>query len=396
MLLDKVLQRIIREGNLSVEYAAGHVRRYGNGTGPSVRIRFHDPRAEFAAGLWPRLKIAEAYVDGRMTIEEGTLSEFLYTTGRNLVSVDQGAIATLVRLLGASVNLVATYNPIGRAQRNVAHHYDLDRAFFTTFLDKDLQYSCAYFRNPDDDLETAQHDKKEYIARKLRLEPGLRVLDIGSGWGGLAIHLAQHHGCSVLGVTLSQEQYAVSRERVADAGLEDLIEIRLLDYRLLSEQFDRIVSVGMFEHLGKAHFDEYFRKLKTLLADDGVALVHTIGRMGTPEPISPWMRRYIFPGAYLPTMSEITGAVEKQWLWVNDFEIWRQHYANTLLHWNRRFQENRDKIARIYDERFCRMWELYLIGCEMSFRIQELCVFQVQLSKRNDIVPLTRDYLYQY
>jgi cyclopropane-fatty-acyl-phospholipid synthase len=330
-----------------------------------------------------------------MTIEKGTLKDFLYVVGHNLVVQQGGMLQRISRRLQNVVNFAATYNPVGKAQKNVAHHYDLNGEFFELFLDSDKQYSCAYFETPDTDLETAQVAKKAHVAKKLRIEPGMKVLDIGSGWGGLGLYLAQNYDCDVTGVTLSVEQHKVSNQRARDAGIDDRVRFELKDYRHLDQRFDRIVSVGMFEHVGPRHYDEFFAKVKDLLKDDGIAMIHTIGRMGTPEPISPWMRKYIFPGAYLPTLTEITRPIEKQWLWLTDFEVWREHYADTLLRWHERFMANRDKVRALYDEKFCRMWEMYLLGCEMGFRIQELCVFQIQLARKIDTVPRSRAYLYR-
>lgn len=395
MLLHLLLKYLIQSGSLELERPDGVVHRYGDGTGQPVRIKFHNSRAMNRAALWPRLRIGEAYVDGTMTIEQGNLHDFLYVVGRNLAAQQDGLPQRVSRFCQNLLNLVETYNPIGRAQKNVAHHYDLNGEFFGLFLDSDKQYSCAYFETPETDLESAQIAKKAHIAKKLRIEPGMKVLDIGSGWGGLGLYLAQNYDCDVTGVTLSVEQHKVSNERAREAGISDRVRFELKDYRLLEDRYDRIVSVGMFEHVGPRHYDEYFAKVKALLKDDGIAMIHTIGRMGTPEPISPWMRRYIFPGAYLPTLTEITRPIERQWLWLTDFEVWREHYADTLLRWHERFQANRDKVLALYDEKFCRMWELYLLGCEMSFRIQELCVFQVQLARKIDAVPRTRAYLYR-
>lgn len=395
MLLHLLLRRLIQVGYLEMEQPDGRVHRYGDGSGDPVRFKIHRPDLLWKAALQPRLRIGEAYVDGDMTLTQGTLQDFLYLMGRNLSLRDGMPCQRMIRLLQRVMNLVDTYNPVGRAQQNVSHHYDLNGAFFDLFLDSDRQYSCAYFATPDTDLESAQLAKKAHIAKKLCIEPGMKVLDIGSGWGGMGLYLAQNYDCDVTGVTLSVEQHKLSNQRAAAAGIADRARFNLMDYRHLTDRFDRIVSVGMFEHVGPHHYDEYFTKVKDLLTSDGVALIHTIGRMGEPEPISPWMRKYIFPGAYLPSLSELARAVERRWMWISDVEIWREHYADTLLRWNDRFQENRAKVRALYDERFCRMWELYLLGCEMSFRIQELCVFQIQLTRKIDTLPRTRDYMYR-
>jgi cyclopropane-fatty-acyl-phospholipid synthase len=287
------------------------------------------------------------------------------------------------------------WNPAGRAKRNVAHHYDLSGELYDLFLDDDKQYSCAYFARPDMTLEAAQAAKKAHIAGKLMIEPGMRVLDIGCGWGGMGLTLARDYGARVLGVTLSEEQHKIATRRAQEAGLEGQVEFRLTDYRNVDETFDRIVSVGMFEHVGVPHYREYFRNVNDKLSEDGIALIHTIGRTNPPGATSPWITKYIFPGGYIPSMSEVLTAVEKEGLWSTDVEVWRLHYAETLRHWHDRFQANRDRAREIYDERFCRMWRYYLVASELTFRLHHQCVFQFQLAHRQDAVPLTRDYLYR-
>jgi cyclopropane-fatty-acyl-phospholipid synthase len=287
------------------------------------------------------------------------------------------------------------YNPIGKAQQNVAHHYDLSRDLYELFLDEDLQYSCAYFENGDETLEEAQAKKKRHLAAKLRLQDGQRILDIGCGWGGLALDLARRANVEVLGVTLSEEQHAVAVQRAKAAGLEGRVRFELRDYRQVTGPFDRIVSVGMFEHVGVARYDEFFGKVFSLLPDDGLAVLHSIGHMSPPSTASPWMRKYIFPGAYSPALSEVFAATERQHLWVSDVEVLRVHYADTLKEWNRRFQKNRARVADIYDERFCRMWEFYLISAETMFRTGAQMVFQMQLARTRDAAALTRDYIFE-
>jgi cyclopropane-fatty-acyl-phospholipid synthase len=285
------------------------------------------------------------------------------------------------------------FNPKERARRNVAHHYDLSGALYDLFLDDDRQYSCAYFRRPGDGLETAQEQKKRHIAAKLLLEPGMTVLDIGSGWGGLDLYLAENADVKVTGVTLSTEQLNVSRRRADETGLAGRVEYFLRDYREQTGVFDRIVSVGMFEHVGVGHFDAFFSTVRDRLADDGVALLHMIGRADGPGVTDAWIRKYIFPGGYFPALSEVSFAIEKAGLWVTDIEVLRLHYAETLRHWRRRFLANRDKAVALYDERFCRMWEFYLAASEISFRYMNCAVYQIQLAKRQEAVPLTRDYM---
>jgi cyclopropane-fatty-acyl-phospholipid synthase len=282
---------------------------------------------------------------------------------------------------------------VGRAKRNVAHHYDLSDELYELFLDRDRQYSCAYFRSPDDDIDTAQHQKKRHLAAKLLLRPGQKVLDIGSGWGGLALYLAAECGVEVTGLTLSEEQYEVAIRRAAQAGLADRVRFHLRDYREERGQYDRIVSVGMFEHVGVNQYPAFFKKLHELLAPDGVALLHAIGRMDGPGSTNPWLRKYIFPGGYCPALSEVVPEAERVRLWITDIEILRLHYAETLRAWRRRFTQHRERIRALYDERFCRMWEMYLVGCELAFRRDIMLVFQLQMAKAVDVVPLTRDYI---
>jgi cyclopropane-fatty-acyl-phospholipid synthase len=287
------------------------------------------------------------------------------------------------------------YNPASRSKAHVAHHYDLSSRLYDLFLDKDRQYSCAYFNDPGDTLEEAQIAKKRHIAAKLYLaEQDLSVLDIGCGWGGLALDIARDTGAKVKGVTLSEEQIAVARDRAKKAGLAERCRFDLIDYRLIEGQFDRVVSVGMFEHVGVPYYDAFFAKVRDLMKDDGVALLHTIGRSDGPGATNPWIAKYIFPGGYTPSLSEILPAIEKSGLMVADVEILRLHYAETLKEWRRRFNANRAEISRIYDERFCRMWEFYLAGSEMGFRREGLVNFQIQLVKRVETLPITRDYMY--
>ncbi|RVU39743.1 class I SAM-dependent methyltransferase [Hwanghaeella grinnelliae] len=339
------------------------------------------------------ISICDSYVNGDMVIEEGTLRDFLFIVGKSAMLNDEGWLPDLNRSIHSLIASWQHYNPAHRSKANVAHHYDLSGELYDQFLDEHRQYSCAYFEG-NETLEQAQEKKMHHIARKLLIKPGMRILDIGSGWGGLGLFLAKNYGAEVYGVTLSEEQHAWANDWADKEGLADKAKFHLQDYRAVDGKFDRIVSVGMFEHVGQFHFDEYFQKVRSLLADDGVGLIHTIGHMGPPEPISPWIRKYIFPGAYLPSLSQIGRAVERSRLWLADFENLRLHYAKTLAMWNERFQQNRDKVKDLYDEKFCRMWELYLVSCEMAFVCQAACVFQLQVSNKIDAVPITRRYLY--
>jgi cyclopropane-fatty-acyl-phospholipid synthase len=393
MILSGMLRRMVRVGELTVIDASGRRHVFKGAPGPRATVRILDRATELGLLRRPDPGLGEAYMDRRLLIEEGTLYDLLELCMINAHRGRDQLPARLFRLVDRTVRRLHQYNPIGRARANVAHHYNLDGRLYELFLDSDRQYSCAYFETPRLDLDAAQVAKKRHIAAKLLLAPGQRVLDIGSGWGGLAIHLASEAGVDVTGVTLSTEQHAVATARAAHAGLADRVRFHLCDYRELTGWFDRIVSVGMFEHVGVNHFGRFFAKVRELLAPDGVALLHSIGRMGGPWSTSNWIRRYIFPGGYIPAMSEVLPAIERQGLWATDIEILRLHYAETLRHWRQRFNEQRDRIAGIYDERFCRMWEFYLVCSELFFRCQDGMVFQLQLARERDAVPLTRDYI---
>jgi cyclopropane-fatty-acyl-phospholipid synthase len=396
MLFARVLQHTIKVGRLTLIDATGKAHVFQGGPGPSRTIRLHDRSLHWRLLLNPKLAFGEAWMDEKITCEDGTIYDMLDLLGRNLAHLERHPSQVWREKLGRLARLLHSYNPIGRSRRNVAHHYDLSGALYDLFLDKDRQYSCAYFGSDNDNLETAQANKKLHLAAKLRLEPGQRLLDIGSGWGGLALYLARIAGVDATGVTLSTEQHKMSQERAAAAGLSDRVRFFLRDYREQPGPFERIVSVGMFEHVGAAHYREYFRKVKELLTDDGVMLLHSIGRMEPPGSTNPWLRKYIFPGGYTPALSEVLRAVEDAGLWVTDMEILRLHYASTLREWRRRFAANRQKVEALYDARFCRMWDFYLAGCEVAFRYMNQMVFQLQLTKRQDAVPLTRDYITEF
>jgi len=374
----------------------GSVRRYGtDGAKPRVRIAVDQPVLGWRTLLHPSLSVGEAYMDGHLRIEEGTLTDFLdIALLSRSMATPSGRVGRLLDGLIYAANYPKALNWIGRAERNVRHHYDISHDLYEMFLDSDMQYSCAYFRDESDSLNQAQVNKKHHLAQKLLLEPGMRVLDIGSGWGGLAIELARNYGVEVTGVTLSRDQYEVSTKRAEAAGVADRVEFKLLDYRLAKGPYDRIVSVGMFEHVGKPHYVTFFDHVYDLLRDDGVALLHTIARMAPPAPINPWIRRYIFPGGYLPSLSQLAPILERRGLYLTDFENWRLHYAKTLRHWSDRLAARRAEVEEMLDERFYRMWQFYLNACESVFRHQDLAVYQMQLAKKIDAVPLTRDYIY--
>lgn len=391
MLFPAILKSIVRTGSLRLIDGSGRVHNIGDGAPPHCTIRLRARYLDYTLALNPELSIGEAYMNGLLTVEEGSLFDVLEIAARNYRNFEQMSwFSMLSRFMGR----LKQYNPIDRARRNVAHHYDLSGELYDLFLDKDRQYSCAYFSSRDDDLETAQARKKRHIASKLLLDrPDLKILDIGSGWGGLGLYLAEETGADVTGVTLSVEQYKVSEARAAAAGLAGRAHFQLRDYREEPGKYDRIVSVGMFEHVGKKNYAEFFGKLGDLLTADGVAVVHSIGYSDAPAPINPFIRKYIFPGADIPSLSEVFASAERSGLVVTDVEILRLHYADTLRHWRERFMANRDRVVALYDERFCRMWEFYLVLCEIGFRFRSMMVFQIQLAKRADTVPFTRDYM---
>jgi cyclopropane-fatty-acyl-phospholipid synthase len=391
--LSHMLKSFVRVGRLTVIDADGRRHLFCGAPGPEATMRLTD-RSLYRKLLFnPELHAGEAYVDGRLTFEGSTLRDFLTLFSVNRLSLGSYPLQKGLRRISRGLRHLQQANPIGRAQRNAAHHYDLGNDFYRLFLDEGLQYSCAYFLSDGDTLEEAQRNKLRLTAAKLRLEPGLRVLDIGSGWGELALYLAQVERVEVTGVTLSTEQYELANARARRAGLADRVRFRLQDYREVEGRFDRIVSVGMFEHVGVRHYPEFFERINALLADDGVVLLHSIGHMSPPGTASPWLRKYIFPGAYSPALSEVFTAVEQASLWVTDLEFLRLHYAKTLQHWHRRFETNRAKIGAMYDERFCRMWEFYLLSAEMMFLTGSQLVFQMQLARKRDAVPIVRDYV---
>jgi cyclopropane-fatty-acyl-phospholipid synthase len=397
-LLDHMLGRAIRDGALELVDPRGRIRHYGMADAPALRIRIADEQTAYRIGSNPSLGAGEAYMDGRLTVENGTIVDLLDLVTRNLRWDRANRLRVSLWKQQRLAAWIDERNEKRRARRNVAHHYDLDDRLYSLFLDSERQYSCAYFRpgndGPDSDLEQAQRDKMAHIVAKLRLEPGMRVLDIGCGWGGMARHIHAVSGAEVLGITLSTEQLAYAQQRAEALGIADRVRYALLDYRDVKGQFDRIVSVGMFEHVGRPYYHTFFDKVADLLTPHGVALVHTIGRAGGPAATDPWTAKYIFPGGYTPALSEVMPAIERAWLWATDIEVWRLHYMKTLEHWLRRCEERRSEIEAIYDARFFRMWEFYLAGAIMAFRNDDHAVFQIQLARRRDSLPLTRDYMY--
>lgn len=394
-LLRAILKRSIRAGTLRVTTANGATFTLGDGSGQLAAIRFNTHAAERGILLDPEMRFGEAYMDGSLVVEQGSIADVLAIILRQQRDGKPPLWARPQWLLRYLYRRLMQFNPRPRARRNVAHHYDLDDQLYSLFLDADRQYSCAYFETPDQSLDDAQLAKKRHIAAKLALAPRQRVLDIGCGWGGLGAYVAETAGVHVTGVTLSHEQHAFARMRAAERGLSEQTDFRLQDYRDVASQFDRIVSVGMFEHVGVGHYNTFFRKCASLLDDEGVMLLHSIGRSEGPNVTNPWIAKYIFPGGYIPALSEVLPAVEHSGLLVTDIEILRLHYAETLKNWRERFLAHYEQVERLYDDRFVRMWEFYLAAAEMAFREQAMMVFQLQLTKRQGVVPITRDYIAQ-
>jgi cyclopropane-fatty-acyl-phospholipid synthase len=394
-LLHGFLDRMIRVGSLEIVDAKGGVHRFGDGTGTRVRVRFTSPRAERNVILYPHLKLGEEFMDGGFVVDEGSIYDFLAVAQANV----DGLTPEWWMKAGLGFRYVTRrlrqMNSPLRARRNVKTHYDLDGRLYSLFLDNDLQYSCAYFEDPNATLEEAQLAKKRHLAAKLALQPGQRILDIGSGWGGLGLYLAEHADADVTGVTLSDEQFTVSNRRAAEKGLSNRVRFLLKDYRHVTGPFDRIVSVGMFEHVGVGHYRQFFAACKKLLSKDGVMVLHSIGRFDGPGDTNPWIQKYIFPGGYIPALSEVVPAVEASGMKVTDIEILRLHYAKTLRNWRERFLAHRDEVKALYDERFCRMWEFYLAGSETSFQFQDLMNFQMQIAMHQEALPLTRNYMWE-
>jgi cyclopropane-fatty-acyl-phospholipid synthase len=390
-LLRFLLKTFVRRGTFQVTTSRGTVLNFGDGTGQPVSVRFVTRAAEWGILLDPELKFGEAYMDGDFVVEQGSIADVLaLMLGQNTDVPHWARLQGWLRYLYRRLN---QFNPRERSRRNVAHHYDLDGRLYSLFLDADRQYSCAYFEKPDQSLDDAQLAKKRHLAAKLLLGPNQHVLDIGCGWGGLGLYLAEFAGADVTGVTLSTEQLGVANARAAERGLSNRARFEMRDYRDIASIFDRIVSVGMFEHVGVNHYDGFFRKSAQLLDRDGVMVLHSIGRSEGPSRTNPWISKYIFPGGYIPSLSEVLPSIERAGLLVTDIEILRLHYAETLKAWRERFLAHLEEVERIYDKRFVRMWEFYLAASEMSFREQNLMVFQIQLTKRQGIVPMTRDYI---
>jgi cyclopropane-fatty-acyl-phospholipid synthase len=388
-LLRVALAHVAR-GNLQVTTARGATLTFGDGTGPPIAARFISKASQWAVLLDPDLKLGEAYMDGTFVMEHGSIAQFVDLVAEKSAWPRWSAPIRALRFVWLRIKQL---NLRTRARRNVAHHYDLDGRLYALFLDSDRQYSCAYFETPRNSLDDAQLAKKRHLAAKLLLDRDHRMLDIGCGWGGLALYAAEFCGAQVTGITLSQEQLAAARARAAERELGGRVAFEALDYRDLAGTFDRIVSVGMFEHVGVNFYDAFFAKCAGILAEDGVMVLHSIGRSGRPSHTNAWIAKYIFPGGYIPALSEVMPSIERAGLIVTDIEVLRLHYAETLKAWRDRFLAHRDAVARLYDARFVRMWEFYLACSETAFRRHDMMVFQIQLARRQGVVPITRDYI---
>jgi len=359
-----------------------------------IQIRLLDKSLNYKLLLNPDLYFGEAYTDGSLIIENGSLTDFLEIAFKNIGRGDINFYSKIFNKIKGTYRYFTNFNRIINSKKNVSHHYDISEKLYDLFLDKKRQYSCAYFKNENDSLEDAQTNKIDHIIKKLNIKPNQRVLDIGSGWGSLAIDIAKKTNASVTGITLSKNQFDYSNKKVKEMNLGNQVDFKLIDYRQLNEKFDRIVSVGMFEHVGRKFYKTYFNQVSKLLKEDGISLIHTIGSVNSPRDPQPWITKYIFPGGYTPSLSEIAGPIEKSGLIISDMEVLRMHYSHTLRHWKERFLSKKQEVLEMFDEKFMRMWEFYLASCEMVFKWGDQVVFQLQLTKNFTSVPNTRDYIY--
>ena len=359
-----------------------------------IKLKILDKSLHYKLLLLPDLYLGEAYTNGSVVIENGSITDFLEIAMKNIGRGETNVYAKTIKKVFGTYRYLTNFNFIKRSKSNVAHHYDISEKLYDLFLDENRQYSCAYFKNDNDSLETAQKNKMNHIIKKLNLKNNQKVLDIGSGWGTLAIEIAKQSQCEVTGITLSENQLKYSQNKVKELNLENQVNFKLMDYRELNEKFDRVVSVGMFEHVGRKFYGKYFEKVSNLLADDGLALIHTIGSVMTPRDPHPWITKYIFPGGYTPSLSEVAKPIERSGLIISDMEVLRMHYSHTLRHWKERFLGKKDEVLTMFDEKFYRMWEFYLAGCEMAFKWGDQVVFQFQLTKDLTTAPNTRDYIY--
>ncbi len=395
MYLASFLNKLIKDDGFilvdanSIKYIIGSPKKE-----KPIILRLLDKKLHYKLLFYPDLYFGEAYTDGTVKIENGSLTDFLNIAFKNIGRGRINIFGQLLNKLRGTYRYLTNFNFVQKSKNNVAHHYDISDELYDLFLDEKRQYSCAYFKNENDSLEIAQNNKIEHIIKKLNLKPNQKVLDIGSGWGSLAIEIAKKTQCTVTGITLSENQYNYSIKKAKEFNLENQVNFKLIDYRHLNEKFDKIVSVGMFEHVGRKFYKTFFNQVSKLLNDDGSALIHTIGSINQPRDPQPWVTKYIFPGGYTPSMSEVTGPIEKSGLMVTDVEVLRMHYFHTLRNWKERFLRNKSKVLSMFDEKFFRMWEFYLTSCEMSFNWADQVVYQFQLTKKFTSVPITRDYIY--
>jgi len=395
MNLTKFLKNLFKEDGFVLidanfkEYIIGKPKKQN-----PIKIRLLDKSLHYKLLLLPDLYFGEAYTDGSLVIENGTLTEFLDLAMKNIGRSETNFYSKIIKKILGTLRYLTNFNLISKSKSNVAHHYDISEKLYDLFLDDNRQYSCAYFKSENDSLEVAQNNKMQHIIKKLNLKPNQKVLDIGSGWGNLAIEIAKKTQCEVLGITLSENQLKYSVNKVKELNLENQVRFKLLDYRELDEKFDRVVSVGMLEHVGRKFYNKYFKKVSELLNDDGIALIHTIGSVDLPRDPQPWITKFIFPGGYTPSLSELARPIERSRLIISDMEVLRMHYSHTLRHWKERFLNKKEQVLERFDEKFFRMWEFYLAGCEMAFKWGDQVVFQFQLSKKLTSVPNTRDYIY--
>tara|TARA_B100002003_G_scaffold54196_1_gene49604 strand:+ start:2600 stop:3787 length:1188 start_codon:yes stop_codon:yes gene_type:complete len=395
MYLANFLNKLIKDDGFilvdanSVKYIIGNPKKE-----KPIILRLLDKKLHYKLLFYSDLYFGEAYTDGTAKIENGSLTDFLNIAFKNIGRSEINIFGQLLNKLRGTYRYLTNFNFAEKSKNNVAHHYDLSDELYDLFLDAKRQYSCAYFKNENDSLETAQNNKIDHIINKLNLKPNQKVLDIGSGWGSLAVEIAKKTQCIVTGITLSENQYNYSIKKAKESNLENQVNFKLIDYRQLNEKFDKIVSVGMFEHVGRKFYKTFFNQVSKLLNDDGLALIHTIGSINQPRDPQPWVTKYIFPGGYTPSMSEVTGPIEKSGLMVTDVEVLRMHYFHTLRNWKERFLHNKSKVLAMFDEKFFRMWEFYLTSCEMQFKWADKVVYQFQLTKDFNSAPITRDYIY--
>ena len=395
MYLSNFLNRLIKDDGFelidanSKSYLIGKPKKEN-----PIRLKILDKSLHWKLLINPDLYLGEGYMDGSIVIENGTLTEFLDIAIKNIGRDSANSITNALDKFRRIYRYITNFNLIGKSKQNVAHHYDISNKFYDLFLDEKRQYSCAYFKNEDDTLEVAQNNKIDHIIKKLNLKSNHKVLDVGCGWGTLALDIAKKTQCEVVGITLSKNQLEYAQQKAREMNLENQVEFRLEDYRQLSEKFDRVVSVGMFEHVGRKFYSKYFNKVFDFLNEDGVALIHTIGSINPPRGPQPWITKYIFPGGYTPSLSEVSLPIEKSGLIISDLEVLRVHYAYTLRNWKDRFMSKKEQVLEMFDEKFFRMWEFYLVGCEMAFKWSDQVVFQFQLTKKLKATPITRDYIY--